>query len=171
MPGLSFNRNVFFSFLICIGVLPVCLVSEQGVRFPGTGAADRCELPHGFWESQLGLLAEQPPRQPHLFPWHRACQAGATAGQETSGVCPFRPPHTGWWGQPPAGFSDMGLGTEFMSWGLSGWAMWRVSPTHPFLKQDLDQCPGLAQNILLPQLPCARITGVYHHTPLPSKEF
>lgn len=70
-----------------------------------------------------------------------------------------------------AGFSDVGLGTEFMSWGVSGWPMWRVSPTHPFLKQDLDQFPGLAQNILLPQLPCARITGVYHHTPLPSKDF
>lgn len=151
---------------------------EEGVRFPGTGVADRCELPHGFWESHLGPLAEQPvilteepPCQPHLFPWHRACQVGATAGQETSGVCLFCLHTLDGKDSRHTSFSDMGLGTEFMSWGLSGWAMWRVTPTHPFMKQDLDQFPGLAQNILLPQLPCARITGVYHHTPLPSKEF
>jgi hypothetical protein len=32
----------------------------EGVIFPGTGVADRCELPCGCWELNSGPLEEQP---------------------------------------------------------------------------------------------------------------
>lgn len=31
----------------------------EGVRFPGTGIADSCKLPHGCWDLNSGLLEEQ----------------------------------------------------------------------------------------------------------------
>jgi hypothetical protein len=43
---------------MCIGVLSaVCLC--EGVRSSGTGVTDRCELPCGCWELNLGPLKEQ----------------------------------------------------------------------------------------------------------------
>jgi hypothetical protein len=33
---------------------------EEDIRGPGTGVVDGCELPCGCWESNLGLLEEQP---------------------------------------------------------------------------------------------------------------
>lgn len=43
--------------------LPVCLC--EGIRSPGTGVTDRCEMPCGWWEFNLGSLEEQP--LSHLF--------------------------------------------------------------------------------------------------------
>jgi hypothetical protein len=34
--------------------------SKEGSRSPGAGVTDICELPHRCWESNLGLLEEQP---------------------------------------------------------------------------------------------------------------
>ena len=41
----------------------VCLVTleaSKGFRSPGTGVIDSCEPPCGYWESNSGLLEEQP---------------------------------------------------------------------------------------------------------------
>lgn len=44
---------------MCIGVcLQVCLY--EGIRSPGTGETDSCELPCRFWELSPGPLEEQP---------------------------------------------------------------------------------------------------------------
>jgi hypothetical protein len=43
----------------------------QSTVSPGTGITDGCELPHGFWELNLGPLEEQPvlfTREPFLKP-------------------------------------------------------------------------------------------------------
>jgi hypothetical protein len=33
---------------------------EEGVGHPGPGVTDGCELPGGFWETNLGPLEEEP---------------------------------------------------------------------------------------------------------------
>lgn len=33
--------------------------SEKGIRSPGTGVRDGCDLPHRCWESNLGPIQEQ----------------------------------------------------------------------------------------------------------------
>lgn len=38
----------------------VCTMCQESARGPATGALDGCELPCGFWESNLGPLEEQP---------------------------------------------------------------------------------------------------------------
>jgi hypothetical protein len=43
---------------MCIGVLPACVC--EGVKCPGTGATDSCELPCGYWELNLDPLEEHP---------------------------------------------------------------------------------------------------------------
>ena len=56
---------------MCVSVLPafvsVCTTftkcpqrPEEGVRSPGTGITEGCELPRGYWELNLGPLEEQP---------------------------------------------------------------------------------------------------------------
>lgn len=49
---------------MCVVVcLHVCLqhcIPEQGVRCPGTGVIEDCELPCGSWETNSGLLEDQP---------------------------------------------------------------------------------------------------------------
>lgn len=52
-------------------VLPACISvyhmhawcpqrSEEGIRSPGTGVPDNCELPCGCWDLNLGSLEEKP---------------------------------------------------------------------------------------------------------------
>lgn len=42
-------------------VLHMCLVlPEEGARFRATSVKDARELPCGYWQSDLGLLQEQP---------------------------------------------------------------------------------------------------------------
>jgi hypothetical protein len=42
---------------MCIGVLSACLC--EGVRSPGTGVIDSCELLYGCWDLNSGPLEEQ----------------------------------------------------------------------------------------------------------------
>lgn len=51
------------------GILHVCLY--EGVRLPGTGASDSCELPCGCWKPNSGPLKDQqalPTTEPSLQP-------------------------------------------------------------------------------------------------------
>ena len=50
-PLLFFSNNLFI-FLLYMFCLSVCLC--EGVRVPGTGVTDSCELPRGCWEMNLG---------------------------------------------------------------------------------------------------------------------
>jgi hypothetical protein len=47
-----------YTFCALVFCLHVCLC--KGVRSSGTGVTDRCELPCGCWELNLGPLEEQP---------------------------------------------------------------------------------------------------------------
>ena len=59
------------AYFLCLDVLPACMSvynihvwcprrPVEGDRYPGTGAADSCELSCGCWELNLGPLEEQP---------------------------------------------------------------------------------------------------------------
>ena len=61
---------------MCRGVLPACIIMyhlcvwyfqkpKEVVGPPGARATDSCEVPYGFWESNLGLLEKQ--LLSHLF--------------------------------------------------------------------------------------------------------
>ena len=62
----SKNLRVFFLFLSftyflfyvhqCFACMYVC----EGIRAPGTGVTDSCELPYGGWELNRGPLEKQP---------------------------------------------------------------------------------------------------------------
>lgn len=52
-----------------MSVLPAC----EGIRAPGPGATDSCELLCQCWELNLGLLEERPVRltlEPALYPFY-----------------------------------------------------------------------------------------------------
>ena len=52
-----FFFKIFFFFFVCVGIcLQICIC--EGAISPGTVIADSCELPHGCWEWNLGLLEE-----------------------------------------------------------------------------------------------------------------
>ncbi|KAM7331642.1 hypothetical protein ACRRTK_008350 [Alexandromys fortis] len=44
---------------MCIDVSPTCM-TVQGVRSPGTGVTDSCEMPFGYWVLSPGPLEEHP---------------------------------------------------------------------------------------------------------------
>lgn len=62
----SHEKSVVFEhylFSVC-GYMCICecmhVRPEEGVGCTGTGLTDSYGLPHGFWESEPGLLEEQP---------------------------------------------------------------------------------------------------------------
>lgn len=69
VSGPTFNLSqIHLFYFMCVNVLSAfisvhhCQVPEEvrgEVESPGTGAMGGCEIPAGFWESNLGLLQEQ----------------------------------------------------------------------------------------------------------------
>lgn len=66
---------------MCVRVLPACMyvyhlcawcpqMPQGGIKAPGTGVTDGCELPHGSWESNPDPQGEQTVSEPlsHLQP-------------------------------------------------------------------------------------------------------
>lgn len=58
----GFVRESLCMLFVCdvCGVLPACLCTTGGIGYFGTEATDVCEPPCGSWDSNLGLLEEQP---------------------------------------------------------------------------------------------------------------
>ena len=75
------NMDIFL-WLICIScALLLCLHTClcEGVRSPGTGVTDRCEVPCGCWELNPGSLQEQPvllTAEPSLQPLYKHLNIG-----------------------------------------------------------------------------------------------
>lgn len=70
-PVYIFLLFLFKEYFMCVGALPACLSvcaplhvclvpGRQKVSDSLDWVADSCELPRGFWESNLGHLEEQP---------------------------------------------------------------------------------------------------------------
>lgn len=56
-PNTSFMKIVFkHTFWKCVSVFVCIYVLCEGVRCPGSGIADSCKLPCGYWEPNLGPL-------------------------------------------------------------------------------------------------------------------
>lgn len=82
MDGWEFlNFHIFFIVFMCMGMLSACIMynicavpdkARRGRQIPGTSVTYSCELPCGFWDSNLSPLEEQfvllttkPPLQSH----------------------------------------------------------------------------------------------------------
>jgi hypothetical protein len=53
-------RKDLFIFILCAFVFYLLVCVGVGVRSSGTGVADSCELPCGYWQLNPGPLEEQP---------------------------------------------------------------------------------------------------------------